>query len=147
MQICWSKKAKQGVKVRFIYDDYGSSSIRKKTVPRLKEAGIEAFPFYEIQLIKFANRINYRNHRKIIVIDGEIGFVGGINVSDNYINKKGNNLFWRDTHFRLEEPAVNYLQYTFLMDWHSCSEENIILNKGLYTTIQNFLIRITNLYN
>lgn len=134
------KKAKEGIKVRFIYDDYGSSSIRKKVVPKMREAGIDAFPFYKIKLIKFANRVNYRNHRKMIVVDGKIGFVGGINVSDQYINKKEKkgSPFWRDTHFRLEGPSVNYIQYIFLTDWHSCSEENLILKRDLYNTIENF---------
>src|SRR5690554_5194464 len=80
------EKAQEGVKVRFIYDDFGSREIRKKQVARLKAGGVEAFPFYKIKLISLANRLNYRNHRKIIVIDGIVGFVGGINVSDKYIN-------------------------------------------------------------
>lgn len=79
------EKAQEGVNVRFIYDDFGSREIRKKQVPRLKAAGVAIFPFYKIKLIALANRLNYRNHRKIIVIDGIIGFVGGINVSDKYI--------------------------------------------------------------
>lgn len=133
------KKAKEGVKIRFIYDDFGSSSIRRKIVPRLKKEGIEAFPFYKIKLIKLANRLNYRNHRKIIVIDGKIGFVGGINISDKYINQKQSEvLFWRDTHFKLEGPSVNYLQYIFLTDWHSCSKQNIILNKEFYSSVEEF---------
>ncbi|WP_142786388.1 cardiolipin synthase [Changchengzhania lutea] len=128
------KKAKEGVKVRFIYDDFGSRSIRKKQVPRLKEAGVEAFSFYKIKLIAFANRINYRNHRKIIVVDGATAFVGGINVSDHYVNKRdtGNDkkekkkaLFWRDTHLMLQGPAVAYLQYTFITDWNYCSESTL----------------------
>ncbi len=73
------RKAKEGVDVRFIYDDFGSRSIRKKMVRRLKEAGVKVFPFHKIIFIALANRLNYRNHRKIIVIDGYIAFVGGIN--------------------------------------------------------------------
>jgi len=134
------KKAKEGVKIRFIYDDYGSSSIRKTLSNRLRDAGVEAYPFYKIKLIAFANRLNYRNHRKIIVIDGKIGFVGGINVSDNYVNNTAdtNRVYWRDTHFRIEGPAVNYLQYIFMTDWNSCSEQNMILNKELYNSFDAF---------
>lgn len=118
------KKSNEGVKVRFIYDDFGSRSIRKTQVARLKEAGIEAFPFYKIKLIYLANRLNYRNHRKIIVVDGATGFVGGINVSDKYINS-GGDPFWRDTHLRLEGPAVSSLQYIFMGDWNYCSSQTL----------------------
>lgn len=117
------KKAKEGVKVKFIYDDFGSRDIRKTQVPRLIEAGVDAFPFYKIKLIGLANRINYRNHRKIIIIDGKIGFVGGINVCDKYINSSEgkNKLYWRDTHIMLEGPVVRTLQYIFIGDWNYCS--------------------------
>ena len=79
------EKAKQGVEVRFIYDDFGSSRIRKNIVKQLREGGVEAYPFYKIHLILLANRMNYRNHRKIVVVDGVVGYVGGINVADNYL--------------------------------------------------------------
>jgi len=117
------EKAKQGVTVRFIYDDFGSREIRKKQVPRLLAAGVEAFPFYKIKLIGFANRLNYRNHRKIIIVDGTVGFVGGINVSDKYINSSESEktLFWRDTHLMIKGPAVKALQHTFMGDWNYCS--------------------------
>jgi cardiolipin synthase len=80
-------KVKEGVTVRFIYDDFGSRSIRKSLVSRLRAAGIKVFPFYEMTLRVLGARLNYRNHRKIIVVDGYVAFVGGINVSDRYVNK------------------------------------------------------------
>ncbi|MFS8083927.1 MAG: cardiolipin synthase, partial [Ginsengibacter sp.] len=120
------EKAKEGVIVRFIYDDFGSSSIRKKLVPRLRANGVQVFPFLKVYFIAFANRLNYRNHRKIIVVDGCTAFVGGINVSDKYINHPGDKkLFWRDTHMRIDGPGVHYLQYLFLCDWNFCSEERL----------------------
>lgn len=121
------QKAKEGVSVRFIYDDFGSRSIRKKIVPRLKEAGVQVYPFYEIIFLATANRINYRNHRKIIVIDGNTSFVGGINISDRYINNKSpkNVLYWRDTHIRIDGAGSNYLQYVFLCDWNFCAKEKL----------------------
>ena len=120
------EKAKQGVKIRFIYDDFGSRSIRKKMVKRLRDAGIEAFAFSKITFIALANQLNYRNHRKIIIIDGVTGFVGGINVSDKYVNKtESKSLFWRDTHLRLQGPGLYYLQYLFLCDWNFCAEEKL----------------------
>lgn len=127
------QKAQEGVEVRFIYDDFGSRSIRKKLVPRLIEAGVQAFAFHEIIFIAFANRLNYRNHRKIIVIDGITAFVGGINVSDRYINKKNDDrIFWRDTHMRIDGLGVQYLQNLFMADWNFCSKENIEPNPSYF---------------
>ncbi len=121
------RKAKEGVDVRFIYDDFGSRSIRKTRVRRLKEAGVKVFPFHKVIFIALANRLNYRNHRKIIVIDGYIAFVGGINVSDRYVNDpdRPERLFWRDTHLRIEGPGVNHLQYLFLCDWNFCANDSL----------------------
>ncbi|TAM99236.1 MAG: cardiolipin synthase [Chitinophagaceae bacterium] len=121
------KKAKQGIKVRFIYDDFGSQRLRKKQLRKMREAGVEAFPFYKIKLIALANSINYRNHRKIVVVDGTTGFIGGINVSDKYINNpvQPGKLFWRDTHLMIEGPAFNSLQYIFMVDWNYCSKQQL----------------------
>lgn len=119
------QKSKEGIKVRLIYDDFGSQSIRKSVVKRLLENGVEAYPFYKINLIKLANRLNYRNHRKIVVIDGLEGYVGGINISDKYINNENHELFWRDTHLKIEGLAVLNLQVIFMMDWNFCSNQNI----------------------
>jgi cardiolipin synthase len=119
------KKAKEGIEVRFIYDDFGSPSIKKKIEKRLRDAGAEVFPFYKVHFYLLANRINYRNHRKIVVIDGHTGFVGGINVSDKYINKNKKQLYWRDTHLRIDGPGVYYLQYLFMADWNFCCPGNL----------------------
>lgn len=118
-------KAQEGVEVRFIYDDYGSKGIRSNITKRLRSAGVEAYPFYKINFIQLANRINYRNHRKIIVVDGTVGYVGGINVSDKYINQSKTNLFWRDTHLKIMGNTVLDLQFTFLTDWNFCAQKNI----------------------
>jgi cardiolipin synthase len=119
------KKAKEGVKVRFIYDDFGSRDIRKKLVPKLIENGVEAYPFLKVHFMLLANRLNYRNHRKIIVIDGYTSFVGGINVSDRYINGNKEQLYWRDTHLRIDGPGTQYLQYLFICDWNFCSDSTL----------------------
>jgi cardiolipin synthase len=116
------RKAKSGVVVRFIYDDFGSSGIRKNIAKKLKVAGVQVYPFYKIRFLRLANHLNYRNHRKIIVIDGRKAFVGGINISDRYINDDTypaqNKVFWRDTHLGIEGPGVQYLQYLFVCDWN-----------------------------
>ena len=120
------EKAKEGVEDRFIYDDFGSSGIRKNIAHQLREAGVEAYPFYKIKLIMLANRMNYRNHRKIIVVDGTIGYIGGINVSDKYINNdKDDKLYWRDTHLKIVGNSVFNLQTIFLADWNFCANQKI----------------------
>ncbi len=128
------QKAKEGVQVRLIYDDFGSRSIRKHLVPELLEAGVMCYPFYRILFIALANRINYRNHRKIIIIDGTTAFTGGINVSDRYINSPENTkqLFWRDTHMKIVGEGVYYLQYLFVCDWNFCADEVLIPERDFF---------------
>lgn len=126
------RKAREGVQVRFIYDDFGSSGIRKNIVQKLRDNGIEAYPFYEIRFIKLANRLNYRNHRKIVVVDGHTAFVGGINISDKYRNDIDNELYWRDTHLKISGEAVWTLQHIFIADWNFCSEQKLELNQQFF---------------
>lgn len=128
------EKAKEGVDVRFIYDDFGSRSIRRKMANRLTNAGVKIFPFHKVIFFRLANRINYRNHRKIIVVDGNKAFVGGINVSNKYVNNPefGNDLFWRDTHLMIEGQGAYYLQYLFMCDWNFCASENLSPNKDFF---------------
>ncbi len=120
-------KVKQGVEVRFMYDDFGSKSLHKKFIKKLKEGGVEVFPFYKIEFPVFMSRINYRNHRKIVVIDSNVGYVGGINVSNKYINEAGykNEFFWRDTHIRLEGVSAMNLQFIFMTDWNFAAKQNL----------------------
>ncbi|HCX99704.1 MAG TPA: cardiolipin synthase, partial [Bacteroidales bacterium] len=107
------KKAQQGVEVRFMYDDFGSRGLNKHFIRKLEENGIETVPFYKIKWYALVNRLNYRNHRKIIVIDGKKSFIGGINISDRYRNdtQPENSLYWRDTHLMIDGPATFFLQY------------------------------------
>lgn len=121
------KKAQQGVEVRFLYDDFGSHSLDSHFIKKLTDSGIETAPFYKIKWHALANRLNYRNHRKIIVIDGKKSFIGGINISDRYRNdaKAKNGLYWRDTHLMIEGAATFYLQYLFLCDWNFCSKRKL----------------------
>ncbi|GAA3971054.1 cardiolipin synthase [Mucilaginibacter dorajii] len=130
------QKAAEGVKVRFIYDDFGSRSIRNKFVDELRAGGVEAYPFYKIFFVALSNRTNYRNHRKIIVIDGCTGFVGGINISDRYINKPENDnpVFWRDTHLRINGPGTFYLQYLFICDWNFSANQHLKLQEDFFCT-------------
>lgn len=144
------KKAKQGVKVRFMYDDFGSHGLGKQFIKKLRDAGVETAPFYKIIWYAFANRLNYRNHRKIVVIDGAIGFVGGINMSDKYRNdlKKDNHLFWRDTHLMIKGPATGYLQYLFMCDWNFSSPARFEYSEAYFPdgtnkdTLENKVVQI-----
>ena len=126
------RKAREGVKVRFIYDDFGSKKLDHRFIRALKDAGVEVFPFFKVYLVFAASRINYRNHRKVIIIDGKIGYLGGINISDRYINNKPGQLFWRDTSIRLEGPVLQSLQYNFLADWNFCSRQDVNLTDDLF---------------
>ncbi len=84
------RKAQQGVEVRFMYDDFGSNGLSKTFIQNLEAAGVQTAPFYKIKILALASRLNYRNHRKILVVDGKTSFVGGINMSDRYRNDRNN---------------------------------------------------------
>lgn len=120
-----TEKARQGVKVRLIYDGVGSWKVDfgREFFADLIEAGADVRCFVPIKVPFLNSKINYRNHRKILVVDGEIGFVGGINVGDEYIGMSPRFGFWRDTHIRFRGDAVYALQKIFLEDWFFVSGE------------------------
>lgn len=121
-----TEKAKQGVKVRILYDDLGSRGTRKKHFRALIAAGgeVEAFFPSTFPLINF--RINYRNHRKLVIIDGKIGYVGGFNVGDEYLGLNKKFGYWRDTHLRLVGNSVHAIQTRFILDWNQASNSHDI---------------------
>lgn len=116
-QRLWIRKAQEGVKVRVVYDGIGSLELKASFLKKLTEGGVEVRSFLPPFIAFFDKRINYRNHRKIVVVDGSIGFLGGLNVGDEYLGKDERLGFWRDTHIRIEGPAVLDLQRVFLTDW------------------------------
>lgn len=124
------EKAQEGVQVRFIFDAGGSITLAGADVERMKEAGINVYPFLPMKYGFFNQKFNFRNHRKIIVIDGEIGFVGGLNVGDEYLGRSEKFGFWRDTHMMLEGEAVQTLHAVFLLDWAYVSEEFLLEDKN-----------------
>jgi cardiolipin synthase len=128
-------KAREGVKIRFIYDDFGSRGIRKTIVRELRAAGIEAIPFNKINLLFIANRINYRNHRKIVIIDGLVAYTGGVNIADKYINGPQKELYWRDTHIRVKGPAAFAFQQVFISDWNFASGDDLAISGDDYFPI------------
>lgn len=111
------RKAGQGVEVRFLYDGIGSHGLTEEFIAKLESKGVETGCFSPPWLSLFGKRINYRNHRKIVIVDGQVGFFGGINVGDEYLGKDPKLGFWRDTHMRVEGEAVHSLQRTFMADW------------------------------
>ncbi|GAB7387232.1 cardiolipin synthase [Bacillaceae bacterium] len=118
------EKVKQGVEVRVIYDAVGSWRLGKAYVRQLREAGVQIQAFHPVAFPLLNRKVNYRNHRKIVVVDGKIGFLGGLNVGDEYLGKSKRFGFWRDTHLKLEGDAVYMLQTIFLYDWHFvCGEK------------------------
>lgn len=111
------ERAKAGVVVRVIYDHVGSFHTSRKFIKRMVNAGIQIYPFFKVSFPVLGTRINWRNHRKLVIIDGRVGYVGGMNIADRYVF--GNRLgMWRDTHLRIEGPAVGALQYSFAVDWN-----------------------------
>ncbi len=117
-------KARQGVEVRVIYDDVGSWKTKNRFFDRMRAEGIEIYPFMPVRFPVFTSKVNYRNHRKICVIDGEVGFIGGMNVAKRYV-KGIKQLAWRDTHVKITGAAVYGLQRAFLVDWFFVSRELI----------------------
>lgn len=124
------QKLKEGVSIYFIYDGLGSWSLDNDYINTLKEAGAKVFGFLPVRLAVLA-KTNYRNHRKILVIDGTIGFTGGINVDDKYIDGDPELGHWTDTHLRIEGMAVNFLKFLFFNDWYFVSNENLFTEKAL----------------
>lgn len=124
------KKAQEGVDVRVIYDDLGSWKLKRSTIKDMKKAGIKLQSFFKIRFPYFTSKINYRNHRKILIIDGTIGYLGGFNIADRYT--KGLDWgIWRDTHLRIEGDAVAGIQHTFIYDW-------LYITKRLHTNKRFF---------
>ncbi|MDD2328603.1 MAG: cardiolipin synthase, partial [bacterium] len=129
------RKAREGVEVRIIYDSFGSRKTGKTYFEAFRMAGIEVEPFLKLTLPSLTSRLNYRTHRKIIIIDGEIGYLGGMNIADRYI--KGLEWGpWRDTHARIEGKGVQGLQSVFLIDWYFVSQ-TLITSRNYFPMLEN----------
>ncbi len=124
-------KAKEGVKVRLLFDDVGSWSLPKKYINELREAGVEVFPFMEVKFPLLTSKVNYRNHRKIVVVDGMVAYLGGMNIADRYIEGSRRLGQWHDTLLKIEGEAVHSLQVIFLLDWYFVTGD-IVNNRTLY---------------
>src|SRR5262249_26507059 len=118
-----AEKARAGVEVRLLLDSVGSLYLRRAALKSLLEAGGRKALFFPLNRLRSLVQVNMRNHRKIVIVDGRIGFTGGMNIGDSYLGKDTYFGYWRDTFLRLEGPAVAGLQRTFTEDWHFTTKE------------------------
>ncbi len=118
-------KKKEGVEIKMIYDGIGSYSLSKSYINKLKSLGVEVFPFLPFRFGRFLSSLNYRNHRKIIVVDGEIAFTGGINISDRYFKGDPELGRWHDMHLAIKGPAVTHMEHVFISDWFMVTEQKL----------------------
>ncbi len=123
-------KAHEGVQVRLIYDDVGCWNVQNSFFERMREEGIEVHPFMPVKFPAFTSKANYRNHRKVCVIDGTVGFIGGMNLALRYVKGTGTQA-WRDTHMKLRGTAVYGLQRAFLVDWYFV-DRTLITSRDYY---------------
>lgn len=125
------QKSEEGVEVKILYDDVGCWKLwfNRKFFYDMRKRGILVYPFLPAKFPIISSQLNYRNHRKIAVIDGCIGYTGGINIGDEYLGRNNKFGYWRDTHIRIEGTSVYMLQMAFLMDWYFTTKEAIFEEK------------------
>lgn len=119
------EKRKENVEVRILYDSFGSYHLSKKIKKELKEVGVEIYPETPFKFGSFIFSLNYRNHRKIAVIDNEIGFTGGVNISDEYITEDTDLGIWQDTHIQVKGSAVTSIHKSFLKDFYYATDKDL----------------------
>lgn len=120
------KKAKSGVQVRFIYDDVGCWNLKRSFKHELRAAGVDFLPFMPVWIPFINSRANYRNHRKLVIIDGHTGYLGGLNIGDKYLGLNRYFGYWRDSVVRIEGEGAVTMQSIFLTDWFFVSKKNLL---------------------
>lgn len=131
------EKAQSGVEVRLMVDGVGSFKLKRKFFKALQAAGVQVHVFMPVLFPLFTSKINYRDHRKIVVIDGVKGFTGGLNLDDRYLNNGKHKLFWRDTHLMVQGEAVRSLQFLFLVNWMFVSKEKFNVTEQYFPKIEH----------
>jgi cardiolipin synthase len=126
-----TRKAREGVEVRWLYDALGCSKVPKSFYQGLLAAGGKIAPFFPSHIPLINLRFNYRNHRKIVVIDGKTGFIGGFNIGDEYLGK-GPLGYWRDSHLKIQGTAVSALQVRFILDWNFAAKDDVKLSSRFF---------------
>lgn len=129
-------KAEEGLMVRLLYDDIGSLGVNEEAIKQLRAAGGEVYRFFPSKIPYFNLRVNYRNHRKIAVMDGKIGFVGGFNIGNEYLGKDPAIGYWRDTHLMIRGDAVQRLQGQFMMDWSVAAQQHIAMTADYFPAME-----------
>lgn len=119
------KKREEGVEVRIIVDDVGSWSLNPRFFRTLRNHGIEIFPFMEVRFPRLTSKVNHRNHRKLTIVDGKVGFIGGLNIADRYADGDPKLGPWRDTHLKVTGDAAASLQVIFAADWFFVSKQDL----------------------
>ena len=135
------KKFNEGVEVRLMYDDVGCFSLSKSFTDKLKDAGIEVLKFSPVRFLSPTSKINYRNHRKILVVDGVTGFLGGVNIADRYYYG-GNFEEWRDTHVKISGESVLALQSSFLLDRYFVIKQQFKRKRKYFPAISQMDIKL-----
>ena len=139
-------KARSGVEVRLLYDDFACwrLKIKRSFLRELREAGVKCAAFLPTKFPIFGGQLNYRNHRKIAVIDGKISYTGGLNIGDEYMGRFKKFGYWRDSHIRIRGIATHMLQLIFIVDWYLTTKE--LLNDEKYMpkmkTVGNTAIQV-----
>ncbi|WP_047980582.1 cardiolipin synthase [Ornithinibacillus contaminans] len=131
------KKAAEGVEVRVLYDALGTRYLRPKYLKILRKAGVQLDAFFPSKIPKINFKINYRNHRKLAIIDGKIGYIGGFNIGDEYLGKSKKFGYWRDTHLRIRGDAVQSMQTRFILDWNQASRHRIAYDERYFNSEPN----------
>lgn len=130
-------KAAEGVEVKFLYDHIGSSSLPRRYFEELRAAGGKEAAFFPSRIPYLNLKINYRNHRKLVIIDGQIGYIGGFNIGDEYLGLNEHFGEWRDTHLKVWGNAVLQMQAQFLMDWNLAASGQIVLNEYYFPVLSD----------
>ena len=125
--------ARQGVEVRLLYDDGGCWRVKDRFFKRMKAAGIQVYAFMPVRFPAFTGKVNYRNHRKLCVIDGKVGFIGGMNIALRYVKGTARQT-WRDTHLCIRGGAVYAIQRAFLVDWYFVSR-TLVTDRRYYPPV------------
>lgn len=126
------RRACEGIEVRVLYDDVGSRAVRKGFFDEMEQAGIEVCEFLHVQFPRFTSKVNYRNHRKVVIIDGRVALFGGMNIADRYYKGTPKLGPWRDNHFKVEGSGVVGLQFAFLNDWYATTRQRLTASERYY---------------